>query len=43
MAFVSAYIALAILVVQAYCIPAATNNRRQATIPAFVNTYGKPS
>ena len=41
MALFPSYFIIAILAAQAYCIPTSGNNRRQATLPSFVNTYGE--
>lgn len=41
MAPFSAYLVFAIFAVEAYCVPSFRNDRRQTSIPSFVNTYGK--
>ena len=43
MARLSAYVVVAGLAAQAYCAPTSGNERRQATLPEFVKTYGELS
>ena len=40
MARFSASLVASLLAAQAHCFPSSGNERRQSTLPAFVNTYG---
>lgn len=41
MAPLSAFFVVTILAAQACCIPTTGKDRRQASLPSFVNTYGE--